>query len=351
MTQLRVIIAEKDYDYIVPIQQKLIELFDEGLSLEVITERGYFEILFSSPQIVDILILSEEFYDSEVFKRQMVRKMILLTEKKEGLLEEPDFVSVVYKYSNLKEIFNAILGSKEETLQENFAKKRETQVILLTSAQGAAGKTNFAFGLCNGLKKNQKKVLYLDAQPLQSFQYHLENVAPITKLQVYEKLLLSDTDIYEELKAYIEEGEFSYLLPFKASLMSLGLEFSVFFKFIEGAKNSGDYDYIVVDSDSSFGEEKLALMDLADRVVFLSRQDQTAAKRICSLMRNINEIHSGKYILICNDFFKEKENCFLKLSGENPLAVSEYIEHIMNEEEKEPIWKRAAFQKAAYLFM
>lgn len=75
----------------------------------------------------------------------------------------------------------------------------------------------------------------------------LENHSPITAADVYAKLAAGGENIYSDIKHVIRKELFSYLPPFKAALMSLGINYSIYEKIILSAKKSGDYDYIVVD--------------------------------------------------------------------------------------------------------
>ena len=60
MAKPRIIIADTDAGYIIPLQLKFAEDFFEKVDLEIITDTNYFESLFSTPQKIDILIVSED---------------------------------------------------------------------------------------------------------------------------------------------------------------------------------------------------------------------------------------------------------------------------------------------------
>ena len=60
MAKPRIIIADTDINYIIPLQAKFAKEFPGETDLEIITEPAYFEQLFSSPQKIDILIVSNQ---------------------------------------------------------------------------------------------------------------------------------------------------------------------------------------------------------------------------------------------------------------------------------------------------
>ena len=66
-------------------------------------------------------------------------------------------------------------------------------------------------------------MLYINAGRLQSFQRMLENSTVVSSADVYAKLARENENIYSEIKHVIRKEIFSYLPPFKAALMSLGI--------------------------------------------------------------------------------------------------------------------------------
>ena len=50
------VIADAEEAYLAALQQKFIETFFDRIDLEIITEKPYFDFLFSAPQKMDILV-------------------------------------------------------------------------------------------------------------------------------------------------------------------------------------------------------------------------------------------------------------------------------------------------------
>ena len=71
MSRPRVIIADEDRGYIIPLQLKFVKEYFNQIDLEIITDRQYFLELFSTPQKAEILILSDELYDSSLQKHNI----------------------------------------------------------------------------------------------------------------------------------------------------------------------------------------------------------------------------------------------------------------------------------------
>lgn len=352
MAKPRIIIADTDVNYIIPLQLKFVEDFFEMVDVEIITTEEYFETLFSTPQRADILIVSEDLY-SQAMQRHNISHIFVMNEQYEEDQTADLNVNHIFKYTSIKEIFNEITGKSADVLKIKTGTKQETQVVLFYSASGGAGKTTAAIGVSASLTKNYKRVLYINAARLQVFQHMLENHSSITAADVYAKLATADEDIYSSIKHVIRKELFSYVPPFKAALMSLGLKYSVFEKIILSAKRSGEYDFIIVDADVTFDEDKASLLNLSDKVVIITNQSLVSVLATNILVTNINGASADKYIFICNDFNKEEDNALISPNVTLKFSVSDYIDHFNHYANMKPddLSKESSIQKTAFLII
>lgn len=326
MDKPRIIIADMDYSYVIPLQLKFAEEFFGRIDLEIITEQKYFEELFTMPQKIDILIVTEGLYDSSL-KKHNIGKIFVMTEQNEEGETADLTVTTLFKYTSIKEIFNEITSKSAEILNIESEGKKEPQIVLVYSASGGVGKTTVSFGISSCLAKNYKKVLYINADRMQSFQYLLEDSSPISSSEVYANLVRADKRIYSEIRHVIRKEGFHYLPPFKASLLSLGLAYTIYEKIALSAKNSGEYDFVVIDADSVFDEEKARLMEIAEHVIIVTNQTAKAVYATNTLVSNVNGIGTDKYIFICNDFDRNKDNALIASDFQIKFTVNDYIEH------------------------
>ncbi len=352
MAKPRIIIADADINYIIPLQLKFVEDFFEKVDIEIITDANYFDTVFSTPQRADILIVSEDLY-SQAMQRHNISHIFVMNEQYEEDQTADLNVNHIFKYTSIKEIFNEITGKSADVLKIQKDGKNETQVILFYSASGGTGKTTAAMGVSASLTKNYKRVLYINAARLQVFQHMLENHSAITAADVYAKLASAGEAIYSEIKHVIRKELFSYLPPFKAALMSLGLSYSVFEKIIASAKKSGEYDFIVVDADVTFDEEKASLLNIADKVVVITKQSMASVLATNILVSNINGANADKYVFVCNDFDKEEDNALISPNVSLKFSVSDYIDHFRHYEGIKPddLAKESSIQRTAFLII
>ncbi len=238
----------------------------------------------------------------------------------------------LFKYTSIKEIFSKIVSQSEEIRAVKKNTSKNAQLIVVSSACGGVGKTEIAMGLAHSLTKQFKRVLYINASRLQTFQSMLDDSNPIAENDVYHNLAHPQQDLYTIIKAQLREQVFCYLPPFKMPLLSLGLPVSVFREIAISAQNSGDFDFIIVDLDSSFDEEMAQLFQCANRVVLLTTQTQKAVFSLNCLMGAVNNAKSEKYLFVCNRFDRLHFNALQDASLEKKFVVSEYIDDVPHAE-------------------
>lgn len=331
MEKARVIIADTDINYIIPLQLKFVKELWGQIRLEIITDRDYFKELFMKPQEAEILMVSEEMYDPSLRKHNV--SLFLMTEQPgEGSAVQSDMVRI-YKYVSVKEIFDKTAGRRIGAFHLAERLKKETQVITLASASGGVGKTTLAMGIGLYLAREGKRVLYVDAEHINTFGSRLGNQSAVTAPDVYRKLAQGEKRIYQDIKHVVRREIFDYMPPLKAALMSLGLDLSVYEKLVLSAKESADYDFILVDTSNAFDLYKAGLMDISDKVIIVLQQGKNAAYAAKTFAENVNGIHAEKYVFVCNKYEKGKYNALTSPELAGKFTVSQYIENFADSEE------------------
>ena len=348
MEKTRIILADTDYNYLAPLELKFIEELNDEVQLEVITDRDYFKELFSKPQNVDILVVSEEMYGPELWKHH-IACVFVLTEEADTRAERGSGIIELFKYTSTKEIYNGILSIAHGILQPS-GKKAETTAILVYSPTGGCGKTTIALGISAALAMQYKKVLYIDAECMNTFQHHVESPVFLSE-GIYREFMYPSADIYERIKSNIQSDRFDYLPPFGFALSSLGISFSVYEELIAATKVSGEYDYIIIDTDSSFDDKKASLMAHVDRILLLTGQNRASVYAVNTLMKNINHSNMDKYIFICNGFDPQRDNMLESNEISLNFVVSGYVRHYDNLESSslQETGGKADIQKITFL--
>lgn len=327
MGKPRIIIVDNDISYIIPLQLKFADEFFDKIDLEIITDEEYCNNFFAVPQNADILIISEQLYDSSLQKHSISHIFLMTEEYEEGQTSDLKITRLA-KYSSIKEIFNTITGKSADVFSSiKTAEKQETKVLLFYSGAGGAGKTTLAIGVSACLAKSYKRVLYLNASSLQVFQHLISNGTPINAPDVYAQFAARFPLEYDKFKHVIRKELFSYIPPFKAALMSLDIDYTIYGRIINAVKKSGEYDYIVVDTDSGFDDGKVSLFNAADKTVVIIQQNLASIVATNLLFANINGVNSEKYLVICNNFDKERDNALIASNVSLKFSVDDYVEH------------------------
>ncbi len=338
MNKLRILIAESDINYIIPLQNKFIKEYFNSIELEIITEKDYFYSKFSIPQQIDIAIISEEFFNQTILIHN-IGKIIILTETNISNKYAGQNITTIYKYTNIKEIFNSINGVFSSNIINQKTKTKDAKIITITSAIGGCGKTLLSMAICSYLNNNYKRVLFIGAERLQTFQSRLTDKSPIISNAFYAMLLQSDVDktsIYNAIKKNLRNEGFSYIPPFKAGLMSLEMEYSIFIDIALQAKQSKDFDFIIIDTDHIFDINKVQLIDAADKVVIVTKQDANSVFATNVFATNIDGgANNDKFIYVCNNYDSSRDNAIANSQKSNKFTVNDYIKSFSTDEQME----------------
>lgn len=351
MNKPRIIIADCDENYVAPLQLRFVEEFRDGIDLEIITDQNYFKVLFLEPQTAEILVVSEGLYSADMQKHSVNNIFVMMEQSASASTQELNVVRL-FKYTSIKQIFNEIVGKSGLVPGRDSGSKR-AQIVAVYSARGGAGKTTVAMGMSACLVEKYKRVLYINAARLQHFQLLLQNREPLSSSTAYVKFNEENQDIFQDMKPLIRSESFNYLPPFKASLMALGLKYGAFIKLACAARDSGEYDFIVIDTESVFDESAAEILKAANKVVIVTTQDASSVLATNLLVANISEVSAEKYVFVCNDFVRERNNALVAQKSSINFIVNEYIEHLAQYDDMslKEIAKASGVQKTTYLIM
>lgn len=326
MAKPKIILADRDETYLSSLEIKFLEEINDIADLEVITDPAYFQEYFSAPQSAGVLIVSEDLYFGGLQKQNISSIYVLSESDEEGGTEDLSAIKI-FKYTNTNEIYNQVIATSGIEARD-LKRAKETLVALFYSAAGGVGKTTLAMAMCSGLAKNFKKVLYINAHRLNSFQFYLSNSSTIPG-SVYTELSNADASIFNKIKHVIRNEGFDYLPPFAASLSSINIGFDIYESIVRSAKATKDYDVIVVDADNTFDSAKASLITMADKAIIVTTQSRAAVNATNMLIKNMNCSEKEKYVFVCNRFDTDRANALMGETNIEPaFTVNEYVKDI-----------------------
>lgn len=323
MAKSTIILADTDEKFLSPLELKFLEELDDNAELEIITDSEYFNDYFSSPKSASVLVVSEDLYSSSLQKHNINNIFVLTEDMDEGGTEDLG-IDKIFKYTSTKEIYKQVTALSPLSVDSN--KEKETTVVLVYSASGGVGKSTIALGISEALAKGFNKVLYINAERINSFQHRLNNTSTIPNSAIAEFLNTSG-NFFGRINHVIRNEGFDYLPPFSMALASIGLEFSMYSELVKAAKSTKQYDVIVVDTDATFDKDKADLITNANKVFIVLEQTNNSVCTTNALLKNISCNDSEKYYFICNNFDENESNALVSSNNKQMFIVNEYIRH------------------------
>ena len=346
MDKINVMLIDTDEKYLIPIELKLIEMLGDKIDLNVITDLEYLNKYFTLPRKIDILVIRESLYNIDFQKHNIVNTFVLSENLQEQEATQNLNVHFIYKYTSVKEIYNEIIN---KSVMEVSNEKKKTKVVMIYSPSGGVGKTTVSMGLAKVLNDSYKKVIYINTESIQNFNFLLQT-SEYCQLGFEKYISNNDENIMTYLNDAIGCYGFDYLLPFKQSLSSLNITLNNFKYLIEKIKESGLYEYIIVDTSNELTADKSMLMGYCDKVIILTTQDESSALKLNSLKYNIDCSNENKFITICNKYKENEDNYLIKEEVITGCNINEYIEFIYDTKiTASMLSKKKAFSKLAYM--
>ena len=320
MHRAQIYLIDSDERYLMPLEHKLAQAVQDKADINVITDREYLTRYFSVPRNIDMLIISEKLFDN-TFERHEISYVFVLTEQEETQVEMTNspVINHIYKYTSMKEIFLKISSAISGLIFAGDEQKQRTKVITVYSPIGGIGKTTISFALCNELSKLNQSALYIGTDATQSFGYFYDND---TYLAIEKQMINKNEYIPEAVKPFIIHENFDIVPPFFRALSSNGICEEHYMFLIRSMKQSGSYDFIVVDTDCAFSKEKSSMLASSDYVLLVYGQDLLSIHKFECLLSSIDCSDPGKFIFVCNKYKPGDINTNLR---SNRYKASEFI--------------------------
>lgn len=319
----KIILADTDTGYLEQLHVRLAESFWDKADFEIITDPMWFRVFLETCREASLLVLSESLYESVSLDRHSFRKTIVLSEN----ITETERISAdeyrLCRFRVISELYAEIVALGG--LSGISSGRKGTCTAAVCSAAGGDGKTTVSLNLAAALAHNGQRVLYINACRLQTFQRFLEDPSPIADPAFYIQIA-GEGDIYPVVKKQIRQESFFYLPPFRGLLSAFGLEYSVYRRIAESAMKAGEYDFIILDTDSAADDTFTSLLKIVDRVILVTDGSEASRYALKQLIGAMTGEETKRFLLVCNDVKEEETDEYMgTVCG---LPVRECIEHI-----------------------
>lgn len=347
---MKIVFVDFEEEYLMLLVMKFIDKLKDMADMTMITEKEYLHTYLKEPHDIDILIINKELYDPR-FERYNINFIFNLVEKN---IEKAEAFqkNEVYKYSSTNEIYARIacLSNLQMRSKEEGA---ESKIIMVYSPIGGCGKTFTSLGIAKALSNLNQKVLYLDAQLCQSFQFFIPHW--VGKAVSKEPILEIEQERFREVfQNYIDNEGFDYMSTLVNETFLWDMDFEAYIHLLDQIKKLKIYDYIILDMSCEFTQSKAKLMGEVDKVIMVTNQDKMSYLKMSCFLKNIDYSHEGKFVFIMNRYDSKETNLFEK--GESSIDY-EIVEHIKKIPERAEgittnnIGEMMSFQKIAYYLL
>lgn len=304
MTKKHIVIAMYDEKYVASLEIGFLKNVSESINLETITEESYFEQYFNVSQRIDCLIIDEQLYTENVSRQGISQVFVLVNDDSE---EKKDYyANVISKFSSVKEIIHKVTGKLGISLGVNGNQAGETGTIsiMVYSPIGGSGKTTIAMALCYQLGCLNKRVLYVNFDTIQNYQWIL-NKDEYVENGLERYMTRHDTSVADKMSEETWQCGFACAKPFKSSKLSYGIKNSDYLFAIEELKKTNKYDYIVIDTMSDLGELNVNVLDKCDKIITIMEQSAYGVYKIMKFLQCINYQDNEKFMFLCNKYYEE----------------------------------------------
>lgn len=344
-----VVIADTDEEYLATLEYKFLEQLGDKVELEIISDGTYFQTFLNHPITAEIFIVDEEMYLPELKKHNIAHLFVLTGEQTLDGSTEDLSTTKVYKYMSIRELYNELTYMSEHALMGYSEDARKTEVVAFYSAIGGCGKTTLSLALAGCLANKHKRILYVNTESVQDFGYYLSDSSGMPG-DGYRAL--REVNTYARIKSFIRKEKFSYLPPFSMTLDARNLDFDVYSRLIQDARDSGEYDYIFVDVESGYDSRRLRILQDADRVIMVVLQDSYATYKMQYLLQCMDVSDRERYMFVCNEYNDAGENAYVQSDMQAMFPIKEYIEQSVTPMETlQQLTELEGIEKLSYAFI
>ncbi|AXI09543.1 hypothetical protein CUC15_11690 [Oceanobacillus zhaokaii] len=272
MKKLRIVVADENLDYVESLASYLRTAEESSrFIVTYFTSTEKLELYLDQGESIDILLISPGIYHTNL-KVLNDTSFIFLDDDKltAGSTEH----NSVYRYQRLGQLVSnmlAIYYDRNQTAGKYLARSKQTKVLSVYSPVGGAGKTTIAVNLSKQLALNNAKVFYLNLELINTTSLYFSSSEDNPSLQIFYYVKAESPQLLSKIEALKKYDPYSMVDYFDIEINAdelLEFNESDVKRLINGIVETGSYDYIVIDLDSSLHERNIAALKESDQVIW-----------------------------------------------------------------------------------
>jgi hypothetical protein len=304
-----IVIIDLVYNNLRNYEEELFRRYAGTAEIQVITDPGYVDAYFSTPQDIDLLIVDESVYGQGEFLREhTVRKTFLIVNENRTEMPCDDEVKVLPAGLPTEEFLEQIdrVVQRADAPANGLVEKnkKNTRVVAVYSPIGGCGKSLVCLSLARKLKMLDQKVLLVSCDATQSLSVYYPSEVHAGE-ELAEKLKNPDDDTYWTILQNIGRDEVSYVLPFEKSLPSMNITYHEVEVLVNTLVAKQDFDFIILDIGTTLSREISAYLDHIDSLILLTETNSIANKKMQRLLHDPELLPKCNCILVANEMHSD----------------------------------------------
>ncbi len=336
MSLIKLMILDDDDEYSFNLCNSLTHNFSETLLVNYCSNS--FNVEEWIKKIDPDIILTCEKYYAEV--RKLYQKSILILSSGKSSSGVSDIPSI-YKYKDVNKIAGDIINSYINA--GNVIKtsgEKSTKVLSVYSASGNVGKTSIAVGISTICSLSGLKVFYLNLEQFQSTNFFFSSESEFSMSEIIYYLKDQDKNLVSKLSTMRCQDPSTGVFYFKEANNSFEINDltpgDINF-LINSLRECGQYDIIVIDTDSRLDSNSLEVLNAADEIIYIFIDEEICLHKTKAFLESLKKLSNSstqytylyhKIIYVANKVSSQGLSLFYKfLSNEKTLSEIQFQEH------------------------
>lgn len=278
MIKINMVILDKDSMFLNQLSRYILDKSDK-FSVSSFSDINKFNE-YAEEARIDLLLFSEDFLGRIGVNLRFTK--ILMAE---GYVRESEDYYTISKYQKAESfIKNVLMIYAQDTGNSGvvMSTDKNSYLIGIYSPIGGSGKTTIALSLAKTLSGTGAKVLYLNFEKISSVTgFFRDNTE-----RSFSEIIMALKSMRDNLKLKIMSNvsfhnisRIYFINPPESAIEFSELSIEETVKIIDGACETGEYDYIIVDFSSDFDKRMLSVLEICRKVIVpVSEGDLEEAK-------------------------------------------------------------------------
>lgn len=292
MKKIKLIVADHDAAFLQSFGEYVLSSdAQHQFDLKLCTSEESLGRYLESDEHFDLILLKPELYKQE--QLQSFNGIILYLEEAKKNIETNQ---QLFKYQSITKLLSDMLSlyyEQNKSLDANNGTTGRTSIIGFYSATGGAGKTTLAANMSRQLAIMGKKIFYLNFEVLNSRELYFRSDEDKPSLEVFYYLkakphqLMSKVETLKKHDPLMNVDYFDW--PTNPEEM-LEASKDEILKLIQAISATDQYDYILIDMDSSFQVLSQAAFAACDQLFWLLNNDMQSFHKTNELLKNLDQL-------------------------------------------------------------